>query len=119
MPRSPVLLSAALILAAGAPALAGPCSDDIAAVERRLHSAGAEKVEGKAPSAETTPPASSKALDKPPEGQAAEPGARPSAARLEEAKTLLELAKTQDKAGDDKNCLETMRKVKEKAGALP
>lgn len=119
MLRSLALASAGLILAGAAPAMALTCKDDIAAVERRLNSAGAEKVEGKAPSAETTSPASPKALDKPPAGQAAEPGARPSASGVAEAKTLLELAKTQDKAGDEKNCQETMTKVKEKAGALP
>ncbi|MEE7455456.1 hypothetical protein MPAR168_16630 [Methylorubrum populi] len=107
-----------LMVAAG-PALAITCKDDIAAVERRLNSAGAEQVTGKEPPGGPTSSGSSKALDKPPAGAPSDPSTKPTKAGVEEARKLLAKAKEQDKAGQEAACQDTMTQVKEKAGALP
>ncbi|WP_232629747.1 hypothetical protein [Methylobacterium sp. Leaf118] len=112
----PVALAA--LLAAG-PALSVTCKDDIAAVERRLNSAGAETVTGKEPPGGPTAAPSDKALDKPPEGKPSDPATQPTKAGVEQARTLLAKAKEQDKAGQETTCQDTMTKVKEAAGALP
>ena len=113
-----VLPAVAVILTA-APALAISCKDDIAAIERRLNSAGAEKASGQKPPGGSTSSNSPKALDKQPAGQPSDPDAKPTAGGVEDAKTLLEKAKAQQQAGDDRACQDTMTQVKEKAGALP
>jgi hypothetical protein len=112
----PIALAA---LVAAGPALAVSCKDDIAAVERRLNSAGAEQVTGKEPPGGPTSSGSAKALDKPPAGSPSDPATKPTKAGVEEARTLLAKAKEQDKAGQETACQDTMTKVKEKAGALP
>jgi len=38
---------------------------------------------------------------------------------VKEARELIEKARAQEKAGDQKGCEDTMTKAKEKAGALP
>lgn len=119
MRLSPVLTALFALGVAAPPALAVTCKDDIATVERRLNSAGAEAVTGKEPPGGPTSSNSPKALDKPPEGKPSDPSTQPTAAGVAEAKKLLETAKAQDKAGDEKACQDTMTKVKEKAGALP
>ncbi len=70
----PVTLAALL---AASPALAVNCKDDIATVERRLNSAGAEQVTGKEPPGGPTSSNSPKALDKPPEGAPSDPSTKP------------------------------------------
>lgn len=118
--RISYLLSAvAMVCASSAPALAVSCKEDIATIERRLDSAGAEKVTGKEPAGGTTSSNSPKALDKAPDVKPSDPGAKPTAGGVEEARKLLEKAKSQDKAGDEKACQDTVTQVKEKAGALP
>ncbi|MEN3209239.1 hypothetical protein PUR23_04210 [Methylorubrum populi] len=112
----PITLAALL---AASPALAVNCKDDIATVERRLNSAGAEQVTGKEPPGGPTSSNSPKALDKPPEGAPSDPSTKPTKAGVEEARKLLAKAKEQDKAGQETACQDTMTKVKEKAGALP
>ena len=116
-----ILTTAAAVvsLSSAAPALAVSCKDDISTIERRLNSAGAEKVTGTKPPGGPTSPGSEKALDKPPSGEASDPSLKATAASVSDAKALLEKARTQDKAGDEKGCQETMTKVKETAGALP
>ena len=114
-----VLPAAIAVMASAAPALAVSCKEEIATVERRLNSAGAETVTGKEPPGGATSSNSPKALDKPPEGKPSDPETTSTAGGVEDAKTLLETAKTQEKAGDEKTCQDTMTKVKEKAGALP
>ena len=114
-----ITTAAAVLLSGVAPALAVSCKDDISTIERRLNSAGAEKVTGTTPPGGAASAGSPKALDKQPSGEPTDPNAKPSAGGVSEAKALLEKARTQDKAGDEKACQETMTKVKETAGALP
>ena len=113
-----------LTLALAALSVAGParavtCKDDIATIERRLDSAGAEAVTGKEPPGGPTASNSPKALDKPPEGKPSDPSTQPSKAGIAEARTLLAKAKEQDKAGQESACQNTITEVKQKAGALP
>ncbi|GEO98620.1 hypothetical protein GCM10007887_21540 [Methylobacterium haplocladii] len=118
--RISYLLPTVLMLGATtAPALAISCKDDITTIERRLDSSGAAKVTGKEPANGATSSNSSMALDKAPEGKPSDPGAKPTAGGITEARKLLDTAKTQDKAGDEKACQDTITQVKEKAGALP
>ena len=115
----PLLSAAAMLLATAAPALAISCKEEISTIERRLNSAGAEKVTGKEPPGGATSSHSPKALDKQPQGEPSDPSTKPTAGGVEEAKKLLETAKSQDKAGQEQACQDTMTKVKETAGALP
>jgi hypothetical protein len=113
-------LSAILIaLASTGAAYASSCSEQIATIERRLDSAGAERVTGKEPAGGTTSSASPKALDQPPGGKPSDPATTASVAGIKEARDLIAKARAQDKAGDVKGCEDTMTKAKEKAGALP
>lgn len=100
-------------------ALASSCSEQIATIERRLDSAGAEKVTGKEPPGGPTSSNSPKALDKPPAVKPSDRKAQPTAAGIREARELIQKARAQDKTGDEKGCNDTMTKAKEKAGALP
>jgi hypothetical protein len=110
---------AVMVLAPGEAALASSCSEQIATIERRLDSAGAEKVTGEEPPSGATSSNSPKALDASPNVKPTDPKARSSAAGVKEARDLIEKARAQDKAGDKKGCEDTMSKAKEKAGALP
>jgi hypothetical protein len=111
--------AAVVFLSSIAPTLAVTCKDDISTIERRLNSVGAEKVTGTKPPGGAVSAGSEKALDKQPSGAPSDPSVKPSASGVSEAKALLEKARTQDKAGDEKGCQETMTKVKQTAGALP
>ncbi|WP_457103845.1 hypothetical protein [Methylobacterium sp. P5_C11] len=110
---------AALALAAATPALATPCADEVATLQRRLDSAGAAAVTGSTSPGGTTSSNSPKALDKPPALTKSDAAVKPTAAGVEEAKTLVAKAAQQDKAGDAQGCRDTIMKAKEKAGALP
>ena len=110
---------ALMALATAGPALASSCSEQIATIERRLDSAGAEKVTGKEPPGGPTSSNSPKALDASPNVKPSDPQAKSTAAGVKEARDLIEKARAQDKAGDMKGCEDTMTKAKEKAGALP
>ena len=112
-------LSAALLLASAAPAFASSCSEEIATLERRLDSAGAEKVTGKEPPGGPTSSNSPKALPTPPAGKPSDPAAAPTAGGVKEARDLVEKARGEDKAGKADACRDTIMKAKEKAGALP
>lgn len=112
----PVVLS---VVAATAPAAATPCKEEISTIERRLDSAGAAQVTGKAPTGGVTSSDSPKALDKAPEGKPSDSGTAPSAGGVGEARALLKTAKSQEASGDERACQDTMTKVKEKAGSLP
>lgn len=114
-----VLSAAVMVCASSAPALAVSCKEDIATIERRLDSAGAEKVTGKEPAGGPTSSNSSKALDRAPDVKPSDSGTKPTAGGVDEARKLLDKAKSQDKAGDEKACQDTITQVKEKAGALP
>ena len=113
------LPAALLMLGSAGPALASSCTDQIATIERRLDSTGAEKVTGKEPAGGPTTSNSDKALDKPPAGKPTDPSTKASAGGVAEARDLIKKARAQDKAGDTKGCEDTMTQVKEKAGALP
>jgi len=118
--RISYLLSAVVMVGAtSAPALAISCKEDISTIERRLDSAGAEQVTGKEPAGGATSSNSPKALDKAPEGKPSDPSTKSTAGGVAEARKLLDTAKAQDKAGDEKACQDTITQVKEKAGALP
>jgi len=118
--RLRIVLSAALVmLGATGPVLASSCTEQIATIERRLDSVGAEQVTGKEPPGGPTTSNSAKALDKPPAGKPTDPSTTASAGGVSEARDLIKKARAQDKAGDTKACEDTMTQVKEKAGALP
>ena len=113
------LPAALLVLAAAGPARATPCADEITTLERRLDSAGAEKVTGKEPPGGPTSSHSDKALAQPPGRKPSDPDVTSTAGGVKEAKALVQQAKTEDKAGKANACRDTILKAKEKAGALP
>ncbi|AWN42486.1 hypothetical protein U8607_16885 [Methylobacterium durans] len=114
-----VLAASTLATFAAGPALATPCAEEIATLERRLDSAGAEKVTGKEPPGGPTSSHSDKALAQPPAGKPSDPSVQPSASGVKEARDLVQKAKTEEKAGNADGCRDTIMKAKEKAGALP
>ena len=114
-----VLPVATVTLLVAGPALASSCSEQIGTIERRLDSAGAEKVTGVEPPGGPTSSNSPMALDASPNVKPTDPAAKSTAAGVKEARDLIEKARAQDKAGDKKGCEDTMTQVKEKAGALP
>lgn len=113
------LPTAFLMFASIGPVMASSCSDQIATIERRLDSTGAEQVTGKDPAGGATSSNSPKALDKAPNVKPTDPATTASAGGISEARDLLKKARAQDKSGDVKGCEDTMTQVKEKAGALP
>jgi hypothetical protein len=114
-----VLPAALVMFGATGPVFASSCSEQIATIERRFDSAGAEQVTDKEPPGGPTSSHSAKALDKAPGVKPTDPGATASAGGIEEARNLIKKARAQDKAGDMKGCEDTMTEVKKKAGALP
>lgn len=114
-----VLPAALVMLGTAGPVLASSCSEQIATIERRLDSTGAEKVTGKEPAGGATSSNSPKALDKAPNVKPTDPSTTASAGGVSEARALIKKAREQDQAGDTKGCEDTMTKAKEKAGALP
>src|SRR4051812_8942410 len=103
-----VVLPAALaLLGTAGPVLASSCAEQIATIERRLDSAGAEQVTGKEPPGGPTSSHSDKALDAAPEGKPTDPTTTASAGGVAEARDLIKKARAQDKAGDMKGCEDT------------
>ena len=120
MIRNRLVLPAALVmLGAAGPVLASSCAEQIATIERRLDSAGAEQVTGKEPPGGPTSSHSDKALAQPPKVKQTDPSTTASAGGVSEARDLIKKARAQDKAGDMKGCEDTMTEAKKKAGALP
>ena len=118
--RITLVLPATLVMfGAASSVLASSCSEQIATIERRLDSAGAEQVTGKEPPGGPTSSHSPKALDKAPDVKPTEPATTASAGGVAQARDLMKKARAQDKAGDKKGCEDTMTEVKTKAGALP
>ena len=117
--RTTTTLAGLLILASAAPALATPCADEIATLQRRLDSAGAAQVTGTVPPGGPTSSHSPKALDQAPNVKPSDPNAKPTASGVEEARKLVEKARAEDKAGKADACRDTILQAKEKAGALP
>ncbi|NEU14098.1 hypothetical protein G3T14_18470 [Methylobacterium sp. BTF04] len=114
-----VLPAALVMLGAVGPAFASSCGEQIATIERRLDSTGAEKVTGIEPAGGATSSNSPKALDKTPNVKPTDPTTTATAGGISEARDLIKTARAQDKAGDETGCNDTMTKVKQKAGALP
>jgi len=102
-----VLPVTAMTLTIAGPALASSCAEQIATIERRLDSAGAEKVTGKELPGGPTSSNSPKALDASPNVKPSDPKAKSTAAGVKEARDLIEKARAQDKAGDKKGCEDT------------
>lgn len=99
---------ASLVLTA--PAAAGPCLDQVQALELRLQSPGAAAAEGGAPHPPT------------PAGTPAPRTVSPAAetdARFAAARTALSQARTLDARGDDKGCNDALSEVKRSLGPLP
>ncbi|GJE58312.1 hypothetical protein [Methylobacterium trifolii] len=116
--RPSLAIPTALMLLAGSPALASSCSEEITTLQKRLDSAGARKVAGES-QAGATAPGTDKALARPPATKPSDPDAKSTSGGVEEARSLVEKASAQDKAGDAEGCRDTILKAKEKAGALP
>lgn len=112
-------LAGAVLLASAAPVLASSCSEEIATLDRRLGSAGAATVTGKAAPGGTTSSNSDKALGAPPEGKPSDPKTAATSGGVEEARDLVEKARAEEKAGRAEACRDTIMQAKEKAGALP
>ena len=110
---------ATLAIGMAGPALATPCAEEVSTLQRRLDSAGASAVTGKAPTGGTTSTPSDKALASPPALTQSDAGVKPSASGVDEAKARVAKASAEDKAGDAEACRDTIRQAKEKAGALP
>ncbi|GJD48577.1 hypothetical protein OPKNFCMD_1299 [Methylobacterium crusticola] len=110
-----VAASGLLALATAAPAFATPCAEQIATIERRLESPGAASVTGSTPTQTGSP----RALPAPPAGPPSDPASKPTAAGIEQARTLIAAAKDQDRAGNAAACEDTMTRAKEMIGALP
>ncbi|GJD59541.1 hypothetical protein [Methylobacterium dankookense] len=117
--RMTTTLAGLLILANAAPALATPCAEEIATLERRLDSAGAAQVTGTVPPGGATTSHSPKALDQAPNVKPSDPAAKPSASGIDAARKLVEKARAEDKAGQADACRDSILQAKEKAGALP
>ena len=78
-----------IALASTGATYASSCSEQIATIERRLDSAGAERVTGKEPAGGTTSSASPKALDQPPGGKPSDPATTASVSGIKEARDLI------------------------------
>lgn len=115
--RSLVMVTGLVV--AAAPALASSCSEEIATLQRRLDSSGAEKVTGEKPAGGTTSSNSPKALVSQPKGNPSDSSTKPTAGGVDEARTLLAKASEEEKAGKTEACRDTVMKAKEQAGSLP
>ncbi|MFE1600348.1 hypothetical protein [Methylobacterium sp. ID0610] len=105
------------LLAAGVitPAVATPCAEQIATIERRLDSTGAASVTGST----GTQTGSPRALPTPPGGQPSDPSVKPDPQKIAQARDLIAKAREQDKAGKADACEDTMTQAKTLIGALP
>ena len=114
--RITIAVTTALLAAsATAPALASPCGEQIATIERRLDSPGAATVTGST----GTQTGSPRALPTPPGGQPSDPSVTPSPDKIAQARDLIAKARAQDKAGQTDACESTMSQAKTLIGALP
>ena len=113
-----VSLSIVLLTAAAAPALATPCAEHIATIERRLNSEGGVAVTGTTTSGrvETGSP---KALPTPPAGQPSTGDMGPTPERIAQARALMEKARDFDRKGDNAACNDAMTQAKLLIGPLP
>jgi hypothetical protein len=115
---SKTLPLAALALAAltAAPALATPCAEHIATIERRLQSEGAAMVTGGVanPQAQGSPRAPGPA---PGPATTGDPG--PNEARIAAAREAIAKAKDFERQGNQAACDDAMTEAKRLIGALP
>jgi hypothetical protein len=112
-----ILPIASFLLASGS-AFASSCSEEVTTLQKRLNSSGARTVVGES-QVGATPLGTNKALDKALTSMPSNTSDRSSAGGVEEARSLVEKATAQEKAGDAEGCRNTILKAKEIAGALP
>ncbi|MGY2051316.1 hypothetical protein [Methylobacterium sp. JK268] len=113
--RITIAVASVIVAAASGQALATPCAEQIATIERRLDSTGAASVTG----GTGTETGSPRALSKPPGGQPSDPAAKPDPQKIAQARSLIAKARGQDKAGQADACENTMTEAKTLIGALP
>ena len=113
--RAHILAATAVVVVTPAFA-ASECGMQIQAIERRMHSAGGAEVTGKAMSPDSNAQASNEAGRAPAPDNAAQ---APTKQKMADAQSLIEKAKTQDAAGNTKDCEATMMNAQSKMGALP
>ena len=111
------LVLATATIAGIAPAFADSgCGQQIQAIERRMHSAGASEVTGKPMSPDAKAQASN-AAGQAPAPTSADQAATP--AKMKDAQAMIDKAKGQVKAGDETGCQATMMKAQKTMGAVP
>ncbi|GJE15384.1 hypothetical protein [Methylobacterium marchantiae] len=113
------LAPALLLTLVASPVLASACSDQIATIERRLNSSGAVSTTGTASADGTVASNPSQGLKAPPAGKPTDASTTPNNASVDKARGLIEQARKQDAAGDEKGCENTMTEAKKAAGSLP
>lgn len=114
---SSVIILAAASIASAAPAYAASeCGQQIQAIERRMHSAGASEVTGKPMSPDAKAQASNAAGHAPAPDNAHQ---KPTKQKMADAEKLIDKAKQQDKAGQKEECEKTMMNAQALLGALP
>lgn len=113
-----LILPMGVLLLTSSSASASSCSEEISTLQKRLNSSGARTVAGES-QVGATPLGTNKALDKPPTSMPSGAATRSTAGGVEEARSLVEKAAAQEKAGDAEGCRDTILKAKETVGALP
>ncbi len=110
------LSALALVAVSAAPALATPCAEHIATIERRLQNEGAAMVTGGVanPQAQGSPRAPGPA---PGPASTGEPG--PNEARIAAAREAIAKAKDFERQGNQAACDDAMTEAKRLIGALP
>jgi hypothetical protein len=112
-----ILPLGAILLTSGS-AFASSCAEEVTTLQKRLNSSGARTVAGES-QVGATPLGTNKALDVAPTTMPSEAASRSSPGGVEAARSLVEKAAVQGKAGDAEGCRDTIMKAKEAAGALP
>jgi hypothetical protein len=112
------LLSLSLLALAPLPAMASSCADQVGTIERRLDSAGAVQVAGLR-EGHTLRTGSMRAVATAHVDGPSDPDVVPTAEHVAMARTLIERASIEDKAGDQRACEHTMTEAKGMIGALP
>lgn len=123
MPRLALFAGLALC-ALNMPAMASPCSDEIAALDKRVQKEGREaisaatgsKTEAAARAGQGQSGAAGDAQPAPPQ-QAAQAG--PGAEKAQAARVALDEARTHDGKGDTKGCAEAVERAKSNLDTAP
>ena len=112
-------VTAAALSAVPPVARATDCAEQIAAIERRLSSAGAVAVTGSTVGNQPVAEGSPKALPAPPPGPASTGDPGPTPERIAAARGAIDRAKAFDRAGNQVACNNAMSEAKQLIGALP